>query len=199
MTGTIVASGLRLDLTGGHFAFDPTGTTLPTVNILTDGFEYGTASTNPTIGLDPNAQRSVELTYVPKGQVNDQEIRGSYTIRGLTTVQIRFNGSGVSPTQFLIPANRGLDFEYQETPLALNMAASSSYDVPKADYVALSGALTFQPGQTHRTISVVPRDWLEAIPGKRLVAVHVAVEPRDRPPRSCRRCQDPRRRRPYRR
>jgi uncharacterized membrane-anchored protein len=33
-------------------------------------------------------------------------------------------------------------------------------------------------------ISVVPRDWLEAIPGKRLVAVHVAVEPRDRPPRS---------------
>lgn len=33
-------------------------------------------------------------------------------------------------------------------------------------------------------ISVVPRDWLEAIPGKRLVAVHVAVESRDRLPRS---------------
>lgn len=32
--------------------------------------------------------------------------------------------------------------------------------------------------------SVVPRDWLEAIPGKRLVAVHIAVEPRDAPPRT---------------
>jgi uncharacterized membrane-anchored protein len=33
-------------------------------------------------------------------------------------------------------------------------------------------------------ISTVPGDWLEALPGKRLVAVHLAVEPRDRPPRS---------------
>jgi uncharacterized membrane-anchored protein len=33
-------------------------------------------------------------------------------------------------------------------------------------------------------ISIVPRDWLEAIPGQRLVAVHAAVEPRDRPPPS---------------
>lgn len=33
-------------------------------------------------------------------------------------------------------------------------------------------------------ISTVPCDWLEALPGKRLVAVHLAVEPRDRPPRS---------------
>ena len=33
-------------------------------------------------------------------------------------------------------------------------------------------------------MSTVPCDWLEALPGKRLVAVHVAVEPRDRSPRS---------------
>jgi uncharacterized membrane-anchored protein len=33
-------------------------------------------------------------------------------------------------------------------------------------------------------ISTVPRDWLEALPGNRLVAVHLAVEPRDRPTRS---------------
>lgn len=33
-------------------------------------------------------------------------------------------------------------------------------------------------------IAAVPSDWLEAIPGRRLVAVHVAVEPRDRPPHS---------------
>lgn len=33
-------------------------------------------------------------------------------------------------------------------------------------------------------ISSVPNDWLEAIPGKRLVAVHVAVEPRAEPPRT---------------
>jgi uncharacterized membrane-anchored protein len=40
-----------------------------------------------------------------------------------------------------------------------------------------------QPFST-AAISVVPRDWLEAIPGKRLVAVHIAAEPRDAPPRT---------------
>ena len=40
-----------------------------------------------------------------------------------------------------------------------------------------------QPFSTS-AISIVPRDWLQAIPGKRLVAVHVAVEPRDGPPRT---------------
>jgi uncharacterized membrane-anchored protein len=30
-------------------------------------------------------------------------------------------------------------------------------------------------------ILTVPRDWLEALPGERLVAIHVAVEPRNRP------------------
>ena len=33
-------------------------------------------------------------------------------------------------------------------------------------------------------ISTVPRDWLEALPGERLVAVHLAVDPRNRPPPS---------------
>jgi uncharacterized membrane-anchored protein len=33
-------------------------------------------------------------------------------------------------------------------------------------------------------ISTVDREWLEGLPGTRLVAVHLAVEPRDRPPRS---------------
>jgi uncharacterized membrane-anchored protein len=40
-----------------------------------------------------------------------------------------------------------------------------------------------QPFSTS-AISVVPRDWLEAMPGKRLVAVHVAVESREAPPRA---------------
>jgi uncharacterized membrane-anchored protein len=40
-----------------------------------------------------------------------------------------------------------------------------------------------QPFST-AAISLVPRDWLEAIPGKRLVAVHIAAEPRDAPPRT---------------
>ncbi len=31
-------------------------------------------------------------------------------------------------------------------------------------------------------ISTVPREWLEALPGNRLVAVHVAIEPRNGPP-----------------
>jgi len=33
-------------------------------------------------------------------------------------------------------------------------------------------------------ILTVPSDWLEALPGERLVAIHVAVEPRNRPPPS---------------
>jgi uncharacterized membrane-anchored protein len=40
-----------------------------------------------------------------------------------------------------------------------------------------------QPFSTS-AISVVPRDWLEAMPGKRLVAVHVAVESRETPPQA---------------
>ena len=43
---------------------------------------------------------------------------------------------------------------------------------------------SFEQPFSNPAISTVPRDWLEALPGKRLVAVHVAVEPRDRPPRS---------------
>jgi uncharacterized membrane-anchored protein len=47
----------------------------------------------------------------------------------------------------------------------------------------------FCPGSLEQPFSspailTVPRDWLETLPGKRLVAVHVAVEPRHGPPRS---------------
>jgi uncharacterized membrane-anchored protein len=46
------------------------------------------------------------------------------------------------------------------------------------------GQNSFEQPFSTSAISVVPRDWLEAIPGKRLVAVHVAVEPREAPPRT---------------
>jgi uncharacterized membrane-anchored protein len=42
----------------------------------------------------------------------------------------------------------------------------------------------FEQPFSSSAISNVPRDWLEAIPGNRLIAVHVAVEPRDAPPRT---------------
>ena len=42
----------------------------------------------------------------------------------------------------------------------------------------------FEQPFSFSAISNVPRDWLEEIPGNRLVAVHVAVDPRDRPPRT---------------
>jgi uncharacterized membrane-anchored protein len=38
-----------------------------------------------------------------------------------------------------------------------------------------------QPFST-AAISTIPQDWLEATPGKRLVAVHIVVEPREAPP-----------------
>lgn len=122
-----------------ELTFDPTGTTLPTVNILEAAFELPPGGMQPTIGLDPNPQ-TLELTYVPKGQVNDRELRGTYALRNGTRVEIRFNASGVDPKPLLIPENRGLDFEFEESPMRLLLAASSQYNVPRSDYVALSGA-----------------------------------------------------------
>lgn len=118
--------------------FTPQGTIVPPVDILAKGFAFDSSATAPRIGLDPTPQ-TLELTYVPEGQVNDQELRGTYALRSMTTVEIRFNGSGVSPTPLLIPIDRGLDFQYQESPLALTLTASSPYNVSRADYAALSG------------------------------------------------------------
>lgn len=123
-----------------QLSFDPSGTTLPTVDILVQAFESGSGPSNPTIGLDPNAQRTFELTYVPRGQVNDQEIRGVYVIRSLTTVELRFNTTGVNPAPFLIPNGHPLNFEFSSNPATLSLAASSMYQVSRANYVALSGA-----------------------------------------------------------
>lgn len=123
-----------------ELSFVPTGGLLPSVSLLVTSFEFGEdVSKNPTIGLDPNAQRTLELTYVPKGSINDQEIHGTYNLRGSSTVEIRFNRNQVDPNQFLIPDNRVLSFEFQESPLQLTMAASEQYNVTRDVYVTLSG------------------------------------------------------------
>lgn len=122
-----------------QLAFDPTGSTLPTVDIMAAAFNVDGSARDPEIGLDVNPQL-VELDYVPKGQVNDREIRGTYSLGSTATVQIRFNSSGVSPAPLLIPENRDLDFAFEESPMALTLAASAQYSVARADYVALSGA-----------------------------------------------------------
>lgn len=119
--------------------FDPAGSVLPPVDIRTTAFELPGGIGDPIVGLDPDAQRTVELTFIPKGQVNDRELRGTYNIRSLTTVDIRFSSSGVDPTTLLIPDNRRMDFEFQESPRRLTMGASSSYNVSRAAYVQLSG------------------------------------------------------------
>ena len=46
------------------------------------------------------------------------------------------------------------------------------------------GRHSFEQPFSISAISTVPCDWLEALPGKRLVAVHLALELRERPPRS---------------
>jgi hypothetical protein len=122
-----------------QLAFDPLGSVLPLVDIRSTAFEIPGNSDDPVIGLDPDAARTVELTYIPKGQVNDRELRGNYTIRGLTTVEIRFNTSGTDPKSLLIPDNRRLDFEFQESPRRLTMGGSSQFNVTKEAYVAMSG------------------------------------------------------------
>ena len=59
-----------------QLAFDPTGSTLPTVDIRAAAFEMGAANGDPEIALDINPQL-FELTYVPKGQLTDREIHGT--------------------------------------------------------------------------------------------------------------------------
>lgn len=122
-----------------QLTFDPAGSVLPAVDIRTAAFELPGTSNDPVIGLDPDAQRTVELTYVPKGQVNDRELRGNYNIRGLSTVELRFNTTGVDPKTLLIPDNRRMDFHFQASPRRLSLAASSQYNVTRAAYVELSG------------------------------------------------------------
>lgn len=135
-----------------QLVFDPAGSIVPTVNIGQIAFEFGDALREPELGLDPNPQQTIELNYVPKGQVNDRELRGNYTIRGGSTVELRFNATDVDPESLLIPENRGLQFEVQESPLRLSMAASSQYSVTREAYVALSGA---EPQNLPETISGV--------------------------------------------
>jgi hypothetical protein len=122
-----------------QLAFDPLGTVLPPVDIRARAFELPGGNDDPVIGLDPDAQQTVELTYIPKGQVNDRELRGNYTLRSESTVELRFNTSGVNPKSLLIPENRRMDFDFQESPNRLGMGASSQYNVSRAEYVALSG------------------------------------------------------------
>lgn len=135
-----------------QLVFDPAGSILPSVNIAETAFEISGNLQDPEIGFDPNPQQTIELTYVPKGQVNDRELHGNYTIRGGSTVEVRFNASGVDPEALLIPENRRLDFAYQESPLRLSMAASSQYDVTREAYVELTGE---DPQNLPETISGV--------------------------------------------
>ena len=122
-----------------QLAFDPAGSVLPVVDIRTTAFELPGNGGDPVIGLDPDAQRTVELTYIPRGQVNDRELRGNYNLQGLTTVEIRFGTSGVDPKTLLVPPNQGLDFDFQESPRRLTLGASSAYNVTRAAYVEMSG------------------------------------------------------------
>ena len=119
--------------------FDPVGSTLPTVDIRAKAFETDGAGTDARIAIDREPQ-IFELTYVPDGQLTDRELRGSYALRSLTIVELRFNSSGVSPTPLLIPENRPLQFEFTESPQALTLGASLQYNVARDDYVALSGS-----------------------------------------------------------
>ena len=119
--------------------FDPSGTVLPAVDIRAAAFELPGGLGDPVIGLDPNSQQTVELTYIPKGQVNDQELKGTYTLRGSSVVDIRFNSTGVDPATLLIPRDRRMDFDFQGDPERLTLASSSQYNVGRAEYVQLSG------------------------------------------------------------
>lgn len=119
--------------------FDPNGSVLPPVDIRAAAFEIGGAAGDPIIGLDPNIQQTLELTYVPKGQVTDREVRGDYILRGTNVVDIRFNSSAIDPKTLLIPDNRRMNFVFQESPRRLTLGASSEYIVTRAAYVALSG------------------------------------------------------------
>lgn len=142
--GTGPSAGLRPEDVSSLYSvcaleFDPAGTVLPRVDIRDAAFEFPGGLRNPVIGLDPDGARTVELNFVPKGQVNDREIHGNYNLRGEDVVEIRFSGSGVDPRSLLLPTNVWLQFKFQDSPRRLALDASASYMVTRQAYVALSG------------------------------------------------------------
>lgn len=142
--GTGPSAGLRPEDVSSLYSvcaleFDPAGTVLPSVDIRAAAFEFPGGLRNPVIGLDPDGARTVELNFVPKGQVNDREIHGTYNLRGEDGVEIRFSGTGVDPRTLLLPLNVWLEFTFRDSPRRLALDASSSYMVSRQAYVALSG------------------------------------------------------------
>lgn len=119
--------------------FQPAGTVLPPVNIAAAAFEFPGGIRNPLVGLDPDAARTVELVYVPKGLVNTREVRGTYRLRGDDTVEIRFNTSGVDPKPLLLPDNVSLQFRFEDSPPRLSIESATPYSVTRQAYVGLSG------------------------------------------------------------
>ena len=145
-SGTGPGPGLRPEQVASLYTicgleFRPAGTVLPAVDIASAAFEYPGGIRNPLIGLDPDAARTVELVYVPKGLVNTREVRGTYRLRGDDIVDIRFTATGnsVDPKPLLLPENVWLQFSFEGGPPRLTMDAATPYSVTRQAYVALSG------------------------------------------------------------
>lgn len=122
-----------------ELVFEPAGGVLPAVDIAAAAFSFPGGFRNPHVGLDPDPQQTAELKFIPKGYVNDREIRGNYEIQGLETIALRFDASAVDPKSLLIPENRWLSFQFQESPRRLKMESSPQYAVARTDYLGLTG------------------------------------------------------------
>jgi hypothetical protein len=117
-------------------SFVPENAALPTVDVRTAAFELSQDRQQPFLALDPNSARTFELQYVPRGQFSDREVRGTYALRP-EQVELRFNTTGVNPSDLLLPERVTLDF--QPSPLQVSAGESPFYSVPRSTYAQLAG------------------------------------------------------------
>src|SRR5690606_24933099 len=118
---------------------EPAGGVLPAVDIAAAAVSFPGGGRKPHVGLGPDAEQPAEPEIIPKGYVQDRGVRGNDEIQGLETIALRFDASAVDPKSLLIPENRWLSFQFQESPRRLKMESSPQYAVARTDYLGLTG------------------------------------------------------------
>lgn len=113
-------------------AFDPEGDLLTTVDIIARGFETEDVR-EPQLQVDPS--RAFQILFTPKGLFVERSLLGAYTPVA-TRVQLGFTGGTAQASAFLFP--QSLELAFQETPKSLTTAATTVYDVARADYARLA-------------------------------------------------------------
>lgn len=116
--------------------FDPEGDLLTEVDVLDRGIETDEDSGVRAPQLQVDASRQFQLLFTPEGQFVERNLSGTYTPAG-TRVRLTFSAGTAQAASFLLPGT--LELAFQATPKSLTTAATTVYDVARADYARLAG------------------------------------------------------------